>query len=62
MAAKVSDNDCNGLYGVMKDVLEAVYNKGVERGKYYAKKEAEEKSAQCCVNCPRCKCEGGDAQ
>lgn len=60
MAAKVSDNDCNGLYGVMKDVMEAAYNKGIERGKLMGKEEAERKAAQSCAGCPRCRHNGGE--
>lgn len=43
MAANPSDNHINGLLGVVKDALEAAFNKGVEHGKRIALAEMESK-------------------
>lgn len=62
MAAKVSDNDCVGFYNLMKDIMESVYNKGVERGKFMAKEEAEAAAAERTQgNCGGC-CRRGNAR
>lgn len=62
MAAKVSDNDCAGFYNLMKDIMESVYNKGIERGKLMEKEEAVLKAVKGYAGCPRCLYNGGETK